>query len=204
MRQRNAAQTDLVLLKANLPLAQARALQSEASWLTFVGDVSLSRANGSAQEQSGLFYVYLKLTQPRLMSRREIVRIEKNWARCSGDINAQASRLTKMFESAGASLHATPLFHYVVETDPEEGWFDELSAWYDQEHMPGLASVAGCVHTVRMINQDHAPVSFACYDLTAPEVMGSPAWLAVRHSVWSDKCRPHFTNTRRTMFEIID
>ena len=213
--------TDLVLLSAALTRTQAQTLVSAAPWQQLVDDIALSRANWSAPEpvqttaqpatshsaghatDIGIFYVYLKLVQPRPMTARDIAQIEKTWTKLSGDTRAQSSRLTKIFESAGASPQAIPEFHYVVETDPEKGWFDEISAWYQQEHMPGLASVPGCIHTVRLINQDHAPVSFACYDLTAPEVMGSPPWLAVRHTAWSDTCRPHFTNTRRTMFQVL-
>ena len=45
-----------------------------------------------------------------------------------------------------------------------------------------------------------APSSHAGYDLTSPAVLESEAWLAVRHTAWSDRVRPQFRNTRRTMF----
>ena len=38
------------------------------------------------------------------------------------------------------------------------------------------------------------------YDLVAPEVLASPAWAAVRATAWSERVRPMFRNTRRTMF----
>jgi len=60
--------------------------------------------------------------------------------------------------------------------------------------------VERCV-IVQSAVHDHGPTSFASYDLTAAEVMGSPAWLAVRATDWSSRCRPHFTNTRRTFFQ---
>jgi hypothetical protein len=34
-----------------------------------------------------------------------------------------------------------------------------------------------------------------------PAVLTSAPWLAVRGTAWSDICRPHFTNTLRTLFE---
>jgi hypothetical protein len=37
--------------------------------------------------------------------------------------------------------------------------------------------------------------------LVARDTLGSPPWLAVRGTAWSDICRPHFTNTSRTLFE---
>ena len=90
----------------------------------------------------------------------------------------------------------------MVETDVENGWLDEVSRWYDMEHMPGLSRVSGCVNAKRYINQDTGPYSLACYDLLAPEVLGCPEWLAVRGTAWSDVARPHFVNTRRNMFKV--
>ena len=112
----------------------------------------------------------------------------------------QASRLSRVFDVAGASMGEAAAFHDVVETDPETGWAEEIARWYDTEHMPGLASVPGCVRASRFLNHDHGPLSFACYDLLTQETLGSPAWLAVRNTDWSSRARPHFTNTLRTMF----
>ena len=118
--------------------------------------------------------------------------------------SAEGLWLEPVFDAAGASAQAPARFHYVVETDPEDGWFDEISRWYDEEHMPGLASVPGCIHAWRYLNRSgNGPVSFACYDLASEDTLGSPAWLAVRHTAWSDRARPHFTNTRRTLFRVV-
>jgi hypothetical protein len=109
------------------------------------------------------------------------------------------------------SKTAQPYFHYVVETDTDEGWFDKIAQWYDEEHMLGLAAVPGTISAMRLINldarceeSDNRPRSFACYDLMSPEVLDSASWLAVRHTAWSDVARPHFTNTLRTMMRIIE
>jgi hypothetical protein len=76
--------------------------------------------------------------------------------------------------------------------------------------MPGLAAVPGTISAMRLVNldkktgeNDNRPRSFACYDLTSPDVLSSPQWLAVRHTAWSDIARPHFTNTKRTMFKVM-
>ena len=87
--------------------------------------------------------------------------------------------------------------------DPEAGWMPELSSWYDTEHMPGLATVPGCVGASRFLNHDQGPQSLACYDLVTQETLGSTAWLAVRETEWSSRMRPHFTNTIRTMFDLL-
>ena len=110
-------------------------------------------------------------------------------------------RLREVLRCEGASFGHAPGVHDVVETDTDEGWETEIFKWYDQEHMPGLATVPGCILARRLLNLDHAPRSYACYDLVARDTLGSPPWLAVRGTAWSDICRPHFTNTSRTLFE---
>lgn len=113
------------------------------------------------------------------------------------------SRLHKVFEAPGHSSAEVPVHHYAVETDPAQGWFEEISNWYDQEHMPGLAGVPGCTLAQRFLNLDAGPQSHACYGLLREDVLGCPPWLAVRGTDWSSRCRPHFTNTRRTMMRLL-
>ena len=118
----------------------------------------------------------------------------------------RASRLEQVFDTPGASAGARARFHYAVEMDPEMdpdgGWMPEIARWYDTEHMPGLAGVPGCIRASRFLNHGHGPLSLACYDLESEGTLGSPPWLAVRATAWSDITRPHFTNTRRTMFTV--
>lgn len=89
--------------------------------------------------------------------------------------------------------------HYIVWTDAADGWWDELNAWYADEHLPGLASVPGAIRARRFEQSGDGPRHFACYDLAVPEVLGSPPWLKVRTTAWSSRVRPNFRNTRRWM-----
>lgn len=109
-------------------------------------------------------------------------------------------RLESVFTATGASAKASARFRYIVETDAAEGWEEEIFRWYDAEHMPGLAAVPGCVRAQRFLNSDGGPHSHACYDLTDPKILQTAAWLAVRRTAWSDRVRPQFQNTRRTIF----
>jgi len=112
-----------------------------------------------------------------------------------------AARLSPMCDCPGASRNETSAFHYVVETDVDDDANDaDLNAWSDTEHMPGLAACPGTVRARRFRNPDSSPRYHACYDLLTKETLGSPRWLAVRNSAWSDRVRPHFANTKRTMF----
>ena len=114
--------------------------------------------------------------------------------------SATVSRLSLLMDLPGASAGADAPYHYVVETDVLPEREADFNAWYEREHLPGLASVPGTVRAMRFRNVDHRPRYHACYDLVRRETLGSPPWLAVRGTPWSDRVRPAFFNTRRTMF----
>lgn len=116
---------------------------------------------------------------------------------------AGARVLHPTLELAGASAGQDAPWHYIVETDVLPEAEADLNAWYDQEHLPGLASVPGTVRAKRFECRDESPRYLACYDLHTRETFGSPPWLAVRASDWSSRVRPSFRNTRRTMFRRI-
>jgi hypothetical protein len=111
-------------------------------------------------------------------------------------------RLECLRELAGASRGHDAPYRYIVETDVEDGHEADFNAWYDDEHLAGLAAVPGTVRALRYRSLDDRPRFHAYYDLEHPAVLGSPAWLAVRATPWSDRVRPHFVNTKRTMFRI--
>jgi hypothetical protein len=98
----------------------------------------------------------------------------------------------------GASSGAASAYHYVVESDVLPAHEDGFNAWYDHEHLPGLAAVPGTVRAARYISAAGAPRYYACLD--SLDTLGSAAWLAVRATTWSSRVRPGFCNTRRTMF----
>lgn len=113
---------------------------------------------------------------------------------------ASLATLVPLLDVPGASAGALARYHYIVETDVDPAHEADFNAWYDTEHLPRLAGVPGTVRARRYRNATGAPRYHACYDLTAAEVLGSPPWLAVRATPWSDRVRPAFRNTRRTMF----
>lgn len=149
----------------------------------------------------GLVYVYAVLPQRETMDLNIVA--ERGYSLSIDDApatNATPCRLESVLDLPGASHTAKPEAHYVVETAAESGWMPEIARWYADEHLPRLAAVPGCVWARRYINHDDVRSSFACYDLTAPEVKESSQWLAVRETEWSSRTRPHFMQTRRTMF----
>lgn len=179
-------------------LAQAARQWSSAS------PVPLELHRLARQTETGAVYAYGRLLSPCNLSQGELAACLSAWPSQESNLHATSvSRLEVALDAQGVSSAERPMFHYVVEMDPEAGWQDELFDWYDTEHMPGLATVPGCIHARRFLNHDHGPLSLACYDLVIDSTLGSAPWLAVRNTAWSDRVRPHFTHTRRTMMEVL-
>jgi hypothetical protein len=166
-------------------------------------DHALSSARVAYSHTLERFYIYMHLARQTPVSGAMAQQLESALASQVGMVSFRASRLQKVFDVAGAAQGKQPLFHYVVEMDPETGWKPQLFQWYDEEHMPGLAAVPGCIQATRYLNHDHGPLSLACYDLVSEGTKGSPPWLAMTNTEWSSRMRPHFTNTLRTMLDVV-
>jgi hypothetical protein len=110
------------------------------------------------------------------------------------------SRLDPIVDLPGAAAGLPARFHYVVETDVLTEHEADFNRWYDREHLPGLAAVPGTARARRFRNPDGSPRYHACYDVVSPSTVGSPSWTAVRSTAWSQRVRPAFRNTTRTMF----
>jgi hypothetical protein len=119
------------------------------------------------------------------------------------DFGAGGVPLTCTRAIAGAAAHDDAPWRYIVETDVWAEFEADFNAWYDDEHLPALAAVPGVVRAARWLDAVGSPRYIACYDLAWREAFGSPPWLVARGTVWSDRIRPGFRNTRRTMFERI-
>ena len=117
--------------------------------------------------------------------------------------NARPCRLQILLEIRGASAGAPAAFHYVVETEVLPECEDDFNAWYDEEHLAGLAAVPGTIRAVRYLRLDGSPKYGAFYELVSREVLGSPAWLEVRATAWSSRVRPAFRNTTRVMYAMV-
>jgi hypothetical protein len=199
--------TDVVLFKARIKPALADLLD-EAGLQSLMGTALggsriVVQTSPPSDNRRLLCYVYARPTHALKISKSLRAQWQKSWRKMTGDKQAVVCRLTQALACTGASRGEQANAHYVVETDTDKGWFDEITAWYDTEHMPGLAAVPGTVHAVRFINADSGPKSVACYDLKHENVLGSPPWLAVRQTAWSSHCRPHFKNTLRNMFRVV-
>ncbi len=113
----------------------------------------------------------------------------------------QVARLETLSSLDGAAAATPPRAQYVVQTDVVAEHEAEFNDWYDREHLPGLAAVAGTVRAARY--RQHGPGAryYAAYDVVDAAVVGSPDWVAARDTAWSARVFPHFRNTGRAMFE---
>jgi hypothetical protein len=196
-----ALSTDVVLVKAAVAADALEGVEHFRDWLGAIPLLADARLRCFMATTPASLYLYLELPLPALLELSDVTIVEDIFGvSFPGATDIAASRLSRVFDIPGASIGQPPKFHYVVETDPEAGWADEIARWYDTEHMPGLARVTGCVRASRFLNHDHGPASFACYDLVSTETLESQAWLAVRNTEWSERARPHFANTQRTVF----
>ena len=52
----------------------------------------------------------------------------------------------------------------------------DFNAWYDEEHVPALRKVPGCLSARRFRTDEGEPQYVALYHLKDPEVASSDAW----------------------------
>jgi hypothetical protein len=153
-------------------------------------------------------YAYAWLATPASEDPRTVARFADALASPQGIVAAAPTivPLQRLLELHGASVGELALFHYVVETGVDAAHERDFNAWYDREHLPGLAAVPGCIRARRLrslTKSGERTLYVACYDLVSDQALTSDAWLAVRHTPWSDRVRPQFRETTRTMFRTI-
>jgi len=189
--------TDAIVCKYRAPvpaperLVDAIAVAARSQGLP-LADVTVNLGLDGAE-----LYAYLALREAAEVASAPLA---AELARATGASAVEVVQLARLQDLRGASHGAPPVFHYVVETDVVPEAERDLNDWYNVEHMPGLAAVPGTIRTQRFLNLDGAPRYHSCYELVSQETLGSAPWLAVRHTAWSDRVRPNFRNTKRTMF----
>jgi len=91
------------------------------------------------------------------------------------------------------------LLIYAMNFDPAAE--AELNAWYDEEHIPRLAGVRGCLmaRRFRIANAESEGRQryLAVYHLTSAEVSSSKAWQEAAVTEWTIRMRPYFRDPLR-------
>ena len=198
----SAAPTGGVLLKCALRAPSSPAFQRSVGELAKKRLPLADSAAAHAALELEETYLYLFSREPGAITAAvlsTLVEAAAGLPELKG-VKIATAKLLPLFDVAGASHGEAAPFHYVVEMDIVPEHEADLNAWYDEEHMPGLAACPGSVRARRFRNPEGSPRYHSCYDLARTETLGSPPWLAVRYTKWSDRVRPHFRNAKRTMF----
>ena len=98
-----------------------------------------------------------------------------------------------------APAGAGGLMMYAMNVAPEAE--AEFNAWYDEEHVPRLGAVPGCLSARRFrivtASSDGNQRYLAVYHLAIPEICSSEPWRQAANTDWTAKMRPHFRDGLR-------
>jgi hypothetical protein len=77
----------------------------------------------------------------------------------------------------------------------------DFNAWYDEEHVPRLSAVPGCLSArrfriVKAVSEGDQRY-LALYKLTSPDVCSSKAWQEAALTPWTESVRPHTRDRMR-------
>ena len=148
-------------------------------------------------------YTYLDLKSQRLSPEAFAAAVAARAAELLSGTGIEALALNGVTDIPGASQGQAAPFFYTVEITSASEHTGDVSSWYDEEHMPGLASVPGCMHARRFLTHGKEQTSCACYEITNSEIRETAAWNAVRGTPWSLRVRPYFLNLKRNMFRAL-
>ena len=81
----------------------------------------------------------------------------------------------------------------------------ELNAWYDEEHIPRLSAVPGCLSARRFriasAVSDGKQGHLALYHLASPDVCASKAWQEAAVTDWTIRMRAHYRDPLRIVLK---
>ncbi len=97
---------------------------------------------------------------------------------------------------------------FVVQMDIPVEHEAEFNRIYDEQHVPMILKVPGCLSCTRYrlshSAQADAPRYLALYELESADVAQTAAWKAASDTGdWAPKIRPHTTNRRHSVYELI-
>ncbi len=94
---------------------------------------------------------------------------------------------------------ANAMLFFAMNPTPEAE--ADFNAWYNEEHVPALAAVPGCLaaRRFRIVTGDSAGNHryLALYHLASVEVQVSDAWKKAASTPWTERIRPHMRDRLR-------
>ena len=96
---------------------------------------------------------------------------------------------------------------WVVQMDIPPELEAQANAIYDNDHIPAIAAVKGCLGVTRyaLVKEvPGVPKYAAHYRISSPEVRESPEWVAASDSGdWKPMIRPHTRNVIRALYKTL-
>lgn len=92
-------------------------------------------------------------------------------------------------------IHSAGMLLFGMNVAPEAE--QEFNAWYDEEHLPRLSAVPGCLSARRFRSTGGSPKYLALYHLSASEVVSTKIWEEAAITPWTLKLRPHTSDRLR-------
>lgn len=82
---------------------------------------------------------------------------------------------------------------------------EDYDAWYEREHMFERLEVPGFRRAKHYATVSGSPQFFTYFELDAPSVVVSPAYLTQSNnsSAWTQRILPHFRDANRTAFSVV-
>ncbi len=75
---------------------------------------------------------------------------------------------------------------------------EEFNRWYNEEHIPALSAVPGCIVARRFVAINECPQKYlALYHLESPDVVKTQAWAKAVETPWTLKIRPFMRDRLR-------
>ena len=105
----------------------------------------------------------------------------------------EAEQLSPGQQAAPATAGGMMMFAMNVAPDAEA----DFNAWYDEEHVPRLAAVPGCMSARRFKAGGGTHKYIAVYHLQSPDVCSSKAWREAADTPWTLRIRPHTSDRLR-------
>jgi hypothetical protein len=112
----------------------------------------------------------------------------------------------ELLQSLGESPKGGAPYALLVRLETDDAHDAELNEWYEQEHLPALAGVPGCVAARRYRMTAGSPESvkyLMIYEAADRETIRGAAWNKAADTEWTRRMRPHFRNRKDNIGELI-
>ena len=129
------------------------------------------------------------------------------WTRRVDDsLRARTRTEYELLQSLGQSPKDGAPYALLVRLETDAGHDPELNEWYEQEHLPALAGVPGCLAARRYRMTAGTPDSvkyLMVYEAATRETIRGNAWTKAADTDWTRHMRPHFRNRKDNIAQLI-